>query len=131
MTENEIINRLHLHGETMTQDEAFFIMDCLEEVQAYRAIGTPTQIYEKIGGLTVELGKYHSIGTIEEFKALKEKSVAKKPDYEGDGYYNGQIVLDTWICPNCGKHYEVDYDDYEHCPNCGQHIDHSELTVDD
>lgn len=40
MTENEIINRLHLHGKTMTQDEAFFIMDALEEIQQYREIGT-------------------------------------------------------------------------------------------
>ena len=60
-----------------------------------------------------------------------EKQVPKKPDYEGDGYYNGELVLDTWICPNCGKSYEVDYDDYDYCPNCGQHIDHSGLTEDD
>lgn len=60
-----------------------------------------------------------------------EKEIAKKPNYEGDGYYNGELVSDTWICPNCGKSYEVDYDDYDYCPNCGQHIDHSSLTEDD
>lgn len=75
--------------------------------------------------------KYHAIGTVEEFKALKEKAVSKKPNYEGDGYYNGELVLDTWICPNCGKSYEVDYDNYDYCPNCGQNIDHSGLTEDD
>lgn len=63
-------------------------------------------------------------------KAL-EKQIPKKPNYEGDGYYNGELVLDTWICPNCGKSYEVDYNDYDYCPNCGQHIDHSGLTEDD
>lgn len=78
-----------------------------------------------------EIQQYRAIGTVEEFKVLKEKSMKKKPDYEGDGYYNGQIVLDTWICPNCEKHYEVDYNDYDYCPNCGQHIDHSGLTEDD
>lgn len=71
------------------------------------------------------------IGTVEELQALKEKNEPKKPDHEGDGYYKGQLVLDTWICPNCGKYYEVDYDDYDFCPNCGQHIDHSGLTEDD
>ena len=31
MTENDVLNRLHKHGETMTQDEAFIIMDALEK----------------------------------------------------------------------------------------------------
>ena len=53
-----------------------------------------------------------------------EKQMPKKPDYEGDGYdENGNLIYDTWICPNCGKHYEVDYDDYDFCPDCGQAID--------
>ena len=60
-----------------------------------------------------------------------EKQIPKVPTYEGDGMYYGQIVIDTWVCPNCGKEYEVDYDDYEYCPKCGQHIDHSTLTEDD
>lgn len=55
-----------------------------------------------------------------------EKQIPKKPDYEGDGYdENGNLIYDTWICPNCGKHYEVDYDDYKFCPECGQAIDKS------
>ena len=60
-----------------------------------------------------------------------EKQIPKIPNYEGDGYSNGELVLDTWICPNCDNHYEVDYDDYDYCPKCGQHIDHSTLTEDD
>lgn len=78
-----------------------------------------------------EIQQYRAIGTVEEFKALKEKNDPKIPNYEGDGYYKGQIVLDTWICPNCEKEYEVDYEEYDYCPNCGQRIDHSELTEDD
>lgn len=58
-------------------------------------------------------------------KAL-EKQIPKKPNYEGDGYADGELVYDTWICPNCEKHYEVDYDDYDYCPNCGQALDWSE-----
>lgn len=55
-----------------------------------------------------------------------EKQIAETPDYEGDGYADGQLVYDTWICPNCGEHYEVGYDDQDYCPNCGQHIQHEE-----
>lgn len=54
---------------------------------------------------------------------LVDKETPKKPDYEGDGYSDGELVYDTWICPNCGKSYEVDYEEYERCPHCGQMID--------
>ena len=58
-------------------------------------------------------------------KAL-EKQIPKKPIYEGDGYSDGHLVYDTWICPLCEKRYEVDYDDYDYCQNCGQKIDWSD-----
>ena len=58
--------------------------------------------------------------------AALEKQIPKKPTYEGDGYWNGQLVYDTWVCPNCEKRYEVDCDNYDHCPDCGQAIDWSE-----
>lgn len=54
-----------------------------------------------------------------------EKQIPKKPTFEGDGYWNGKLVYDTWICPNCEKDYEVEYDEYDYCPNCGQAIDWS------
>lgn len=59
-------------------------------------------------------------------KAL-EKQIPKHPHLEGDGYDdNGYMIYDTWICPCCEKHYEVDYDKYDYCPSCGQHIDWSD-----
>lgn len=59
----------------------------------------------------------------DKIQELRERDTAKAPDYEGDGYDNkGEMIYDTWICPNCGKHYEVDYDDYDFCPNCGQRL---------
>lgn len=73
-----------------------------------------------------EVQQYRQIGTVEECRAAVEKQTAKKPDYEGDGYSDGHLVYDTWICPCCGKHYEVDYDDYDFCPACGQCIDWSD-----
>ena len=70
-----------------------------------------------------ELLQYRAIGTVEECRAAVKKQTAKRPDYEGDGYADGYLVYDTWICPNCGKRYEVDYDNYDFCPNCGQKIE--------
>ncbi len=59
----------------------------------------------------------------EQVMELKERDTAKKPDYEGDGYDNkGNLIYDTWICPNCNENYEVDYDRYDFCPKCGQRL---------
>lgn len=56
-----------------------------------------------------------------------EKQIPKIPNLEGDGYADGELVYDTWICPYCEEHYEVDYDKYDFCPNCGQAIDWSNI----
>ena len=70
---------------------------------------------------------YSNVDKIEELLELNkivceaiEKQLPKYPDYEADGYSDGELVYDTWICPNCGMHYEVDYDNYKYCPDCGQ-----------
>lgn len=69
------------------------------------------------------LREYEDTGlTPEQIRELKERDAAKAPQLEGDGYANGEMVYDEWICPNCGEHYEVDYDDYDFCPNCGQRL---------
>lgn len=60
-------------------------------------------------------------------EALK-KQIPKMPDYEGDGYADGFLVYDTWVCPSCGRYYELDCNDgYIYCPQCGQRIDWSTL----
>ena len=69
-----------------------------------------------------EVQQYRQIGTVDECREAVEKQTPKEPDYEGDGYSNGQLVYDTWICPSCGQYYEVDSDDYDCCPKCGQKI---------
>ena len=60
---------------------------------------------------------------IELIESIVMKSIPEKPEYESDGDWNGEPVYDTWICPNCGKHYEVECDHYDFCPDCGQRID--------
>lgn len=113
------------------------------ELKAYEDTGlTPPEICS----IATELKEYHQLGLSpkrlsehvafcnryrELFGAidfnslleLKERDMAKVPDYEGDGYDDdGNIIYDTWICPNCGEKYEVDYDDYDFCPHCGQRL---------
>ena len=64
---------------------------------------------------------------VEKYQSIKEKTNSKKPNLEGEGYdESGNMMYDTWICPNCEKHYELDYEEYDYCPNCGQMIDWSD-----
>lgn len=60
-------------------------------------------------------------------EALK-KQIPKTPDFIADGYADGELVYDTWVCPNCEQHYEIEYEKYDYCPNCGQYIDWNEVT---
>lgn len=54
-----------------------------------------------------------------------EKQVVKKPHLWGDGYYNGELIIDMYDCPNCEKSYELECEEYDYCPNCGQKLDWS------
>lgn len=99
----------------------------LEELQTMKERGGFTGVeLAQIAAGQMKLKVYQAIGTPEECRVAVEKQMAKRPDYEGDGYAGGQLVYDTWICPCCGKHYEIDCDDYDYCPNCGQKLDRSD-----
>lgn len=111
MTENEAIEEL--------QNSIELAKMCTQNYERKREI----QGYEMAIKALEEVYQYRAIGTVMECREAVEKQTAKKPDYEGDGYSDGQLVYDTWICPCCGQHYEVDCDRYDYCPNCGQRID--------
>lgn len=51
------------------------------------------------------------------------KQIPKIPYLWGDGYADGEPVVDMYKCPSCGKDYEPDYEKHDYCPNCGQAID--------
>lgn len=66
-----------------------------------------------------EIQQYRAIGTIEEFKALKEKSVAKKSEWK---YCRKENIA---TCKNCSyEHYLGTYHQYatNYCPNCGSEM---------
>ena len=94
----------------------------LEEIQQYRALGTPTKIYEKIGGLDVELDMYHSLGTVEELRVARDKQVAKKPPFIKRSF------TQFYVCPGCSnaEHYEKLYSKMPYCFKCGQKLDWSD-----
>ena len=106
MTESEAIQKLEFLNEALNfqrhdADECSCAlqmgMDAIKEVQQYRAIGT-----------------------VSEFRELKEKATAKKPKL--DGYY-----IDTGLfeCPSCGRIQKILYQGF-HCKECGQKLDWSE-----
>ena len=57
-----------------------------------------------------------------------EKQIPKKPEYEADGYADGELVYDYAKCPICGHDFEYGINDWgcEYCSDCGQKLDWSE-----
>ena len=105
MTENEAISMLE------QGDKNEYEADCTYE-EYLEAIEMGRKALE-------ELQQYKTIGTVEEFKDLKEKSVAKKP-----------IRNDLCTCPSCGTYNEVIGKrrntvafDTVYCWHCGQGIE--------
>ena len=95
------------------------------------AIGMAVKALEEVRVLqnhfvevSLRLGEYMAIGTPEECREAVTKQKAKTPDFEADGSYGDydEIVYDTWICPGCGEHYEIDHGRYEYCPCSGQKV---------
>ncbi len=155
MTENEVIEYLKISkkkndmlGIIPGSGIGNTIIKALEELRQYRTIGTPKEcqtameLYKEMHKRKFTLEVVEEYMKFEDecvkknftFKSLlesREKQTPKKPDLEGDGYGDdGVLIYDTWICPCCGKRYEIDYEEYDYCPNCGQAIDWSARNED-
>lgn len=116
----ELTNRVKaIYGDQMTLK---VMVDVMENVIRDPGYKHPVIARILTCNEAVMWDEYRKIGTPEECRAAVEKQKAQTPDFEGDGYSDGHIVYDTWICPGCGEHYEVEYDKYEYCPNCGQKL---------
>lgn len=117
MTENETIDKLNnLHYKIV--HTSFRSMVYVSEIEALCMAKDVLQ----------EIQQYRAIGTVEEFKALKEKNVAKKPIEKVLPYSEEFGFNSEWKCPNCGAY--VGYfsegmsepEQMEYCNECGQHI---------
>ena len=133
MTENEAIKMLEIQKPVYGCKEyqkplmhAYeMAIKALEEVQQYRAFGTPEELQRKrerskewakkaqqnMLEALEELQKYNEIGTPEECRAAMEKQTAKRP----------RIIGNAMICPSCPRCFKSASPTY--CPSCGQWID--------
>lgn len=57
-----------------------------------------------------------------------EKQIPQKPNLQGDGYADGELVYDYAECPVCNCDFEEDTTNWgcKFCPDCGQALDWSE-----
>lgn len=82
-----------------------------------------------------EIQQYRAIGTVEEFKTLKEKAEPKKIFHQGYEY-RGEMIYPIGIngvpydlCPNCKTnlctdgYFGRDKKRLKYCENCGQKLD--------
>ena len=129
MNENEAIERIKYRMHTAGQvagkggmEDLEMAIKALEEVQQYRAIGTPEELQEMKKDFSEALSdwrQYRKIGTLEECRAAVEKQTAKKVKSisqvkDGDSYV-GLIGR----CPCCGDILE---EGTVYC-DCGQRLD--------
>ena len=113
MTESEAIKILQRDLEIQVKNKA--LPDGIEAIQiAIQALE--------------EVQKYREIGSIEEFRAAREKQIAKKPMMKP---YFDDMEEEYLCCPTCGEiltdRIPMDNKDfYFHCLNCGQKFDWSD-----
>ena len=94
--------------------------EALKNIGDWISNETRQRKYDKV--TVIELS--HSLITV---KDAVNKQIPLKPQLESDGYSDGELVYDTWICPKCGEDYEIDCHDYKYCPECGQRIDRGDI----
>lgn len=127
MKENEAIKEFRQNidmpfGSNISKEASELAIQALETIKKLSDRKMTTEVLENYMQFEDECVKKGF--TFESVIEAREKQIAKKPTYEGDGYApDGTLIYDTWICPCCDKRYEVDYDDYDYCPNCGQKLD--------
>lgn len=124
MTEKEAIKELHNirpAGAIIPQKRAIALdmaISALEEVQQYRAIGTPEELQDMKNNYFESLSdwrQYRKIGTLEECRTAREKQIPKKPNFTEDKEFA--------LCPCCNGNGLADKQEY--CDNCGQKLDWS------
>lgn len=127
MTENEAIKEFQQNidmpfGSNISREASELAIQALETIKKLSDRNMTTEVLENYMQFEDECVKKEF--TFKSVIEAREKQIAKKPTYEGDGYApDGTLIYDTWICPCCDKRYEVDYDDYDYCPSCGQKLD--------
>ena len=92
----------------MTESEALKILKISPDMK--KRIPNLAEVYEVAVKAIEERQQYRAIGTIEEFKTLKEKNEPKKIAYQGEHEK----------CPSCGSFHVFG----NFCTECGQAVDY-------
>lgn len=99
---------------SMTENEAIKVIN--DKYETFFALST-TNVFDIAMATAIktleEIQQYRAIGTVEEFKALKEKSEPKKIDIWANGEEH---------CPFCDKNLTTFYG-FANCFSCGQKLD--------
>lgn len=74
-----------------------------------------------------EVEQYRAIGTVEEFKALKEKAESKKPI---ETQPTNKLANGYSACPVCGAVVGIDDINGDYCHKCGQRLKRKENEHD-
>ncbi len=143
MTESEAIEEIVnsgiklVAGDYVDVEALKVAVKALEEVQQYRTIIglTPEELkllekdeIQTIGEVLKtfsEWYKYRAIGTVSEFRELKEKATEKKPS-EIDERAEESFYYLAFLCPTCGNAVIGQPYRPNNCKHCGQKLDWSE-----
>ena len=109
-------------------------LECIEEVEQYRALGTVEELEKKIktelpymslaqARFKSELDEYRNIGTVEELKEAREKQVAKKPIMKTVVFC--EEAEDAYVCSVCEGE-SLLFEGQPYCENCGSKVDWGE-----
>mgnify|MGYP003553411757 CR=1 FL=1 len=122
-------NYCYEQGNRGQSKEALSVaISALEEVQKIKELGDcyiiPKNGTWEVNGIDIhkaleEIQQYRAIGTVSEFRELKEKAMAKKPRFYAHNYH----------CTECGNlvgNNEFHWQRFEYCDKCGQKLDWSE-----
>lgn len=105
-------------------------IQALEEVQQYRAIGTPEELQDMKSNYFEALSdwrQYRKIGTLEECRTAREKQIPKKPVKS-----ENQVVryVNTYYCQICNLGI-TGTNIAKWCYHCGQKLDWSDENETD
>lgn len=111
----------------MTENEIKeFVAEIRQKSEIFRNSGFATtgitNVFDKSADIIEELLPYMAIGTVDEFKALKEKSVAKKPYHISEIDDNDNAMVECPIC-HANNDYSINTIKSGYCWKCGHKLD--------
>ena len=108
---------------SMTESEAIKVLERLDTDNV--CVGNEKFALEMAITALEEIQQYRAIGTVSEFRELKEKATEKKPS-EIDERAEESFYYLAFLCPTCGNAVIGQPYRPNNCKHCGQKLDWSE-----